>query len=305
MAEGVRLDGRVAVVTGAGGGLGRAHSLLLAKLGAKVVVNDLGGALDGTGSDATPAQKVVDEIKANGGEAVANYDSVSDFEGAQKIIQAAVDNFGKIDILVNNAGVLRDKSLMKMSVDDWNIVISVHLGGTFFCTKAAFPIMRENSYGRIISTASAAGLYGNFGQANYSAAKLGIAGLMNTVKLEGAKYNIKANTIVPTAGTRMTATVMPPEVVEKIKPEYVSPVVGYLASEQCELSGAIMVAGGGYYSRAAIVEGKGAFFSEPEKVTPDDIAAKLSEITNLEGAVPYDSAPAQTAYALSHLFQQQ
>ncbi|MDD5448854.1 MAG: SDR family NAD(P)-dependent oxidoreductase, partial [Actinomycetota bacterium] len=219
--------------------------------------------------------------------------------------QAAVDNFGKIDILVNNAGVLRDKSIMKMSVDDWNIVISVHLAGTFYCTKAAFPIMRENSYGRIISTASAAGLYGNFGQANYSAAKLGIAGLMNTVKLEGAKYNIKANTIVPTAGTRMTATVMPPEVVEKIKPEYVSPVVGYLASEQCELSGAIMVAGGGYFSRAAIVEGKGVFFSEPEKVTPDDIAAKLPEITNLEGAVPYDSAPAQTAYALSHLFQQQ
>jgi len=301
MAEEIRFDGRVAVVTGAGGGLGRAHALLLASRGAKVVVNDLGGAVNGTGSGTTPAENVCEEIRAQGGEAVPNFSSVATWEGAQEIIKTAVDNFGKVDILINNAGILRDKSMLKMDIEDWNIVIAVHLSGTFFCTKAALPIMRENNYGRIISTASAAGLYGNFGQTNYGAAKMGIAGLMNTVKLEGAKYNIKANTLVPIAGTRLTATVMPPQVVEKLKPEYVSPVVAYLASEQCELSGAILTAGAGYFSRAAMVEGPGVFFDDPESVTPEDIAAKLSEITSLEGAKEYDSATAQTGYALSHV----
>ncbi|MDD5748168.1 MAG: SDR family oxidoreductase [Actinomycetota bacterium] len=301
MAEEIRFDGRVAVVTGAGGGLGRAHSLLLASRGAKVVINDLGGTFDGTGADKTPAEKVCDEIRAQGGEAVPNYSSVATWEGAQEIIKTAVDNFGKIDILINNAGILRDKSMLKMEIEDWDKVMKVHLYGTFYCTKAAFPIMRENSYGRIVSTASAAGIYGNFGQTNYGAAKMGIAGLTNTVKLEGAKYNIKANTIVPIAGTRLTATVMPPQVVEKLKPEYVSPVVAYLCSEQCELTGAICTAGAGYFSRAAIVEGPGVFFDDPDNVTPDDIVAKLSEITSLEGAKEYDSANAQTAYALSHL----
>ncbi len=301
MADEIRFDGRVAVVTGAGGGLGRAHALLLASRGAKVVVNDLGGAMDGTGSDTTPAQRVVDEIKAAGGEAVANYDSVSEWESAQRIIQTAIDNYGKIDILINNAGILRDRSMLKMSIDDWNIVIAVHLSGTFFCTKAALPYMRENNYGRIVSTASAAGLYGNFGQTNYGAAKLGIAGLMNSVKLEGAKYNIKANTLVPIAGTRLTATVLPPNVVEKLKPEYVSPIVAYLCSEQCELSGAMLVAGGGYFSRAAVCEGPGVFFDDPDSMTVEDVAAKMQEITSLEGAVEYDSATAQTMHALSHM----
>lgn len=301
MADEIRFDDRVAVVTGAGGGLGRAHALLLASRGAKLVVNDLGGSMDGTGAGATPAQQVCDEIKAAGGEAVPNYDSVSEWDSAQKIIQTAMDSFGKIDILINNAGILRDKSIMKMSIDDWNLVISVHLSGTFFCTKAAFPTMRENGYGRILSTASAAGLYGNFGQVNYAAAKLGIAGMMNAVKLEGAKYNIKANTLVPIAGTRLTATVMPPNVVDKLKPEFVSPLAAYLVSENCELSGAMMVAGGGYFSRAAVMEGPGAFFDDPEKVSPDDIAAKISQITSVDGAKEYDGATAQTMYALSHL----
>jgi NAD(P)-dependent dehydrogenase (short-subunit alcohol dehydrogenase family) len=257
--------------------------------------------MDGAGADATPAQKVCDEIKAAGGEAVPNYDSVSEWDSAQSIIKTAIDSFGKVDILINNAGILRDKSIMKMEIADWDLIMAVHLSGTFFCTKAAFPFMREAGYGRILSTASAAGLYGNFGQTNYGAAKLGIAGMMNSVKLEGAKYNIKANTLVPVAGTRLTATVMPPQVVEKLKPEFVSPLAAYLVSEPCELSGAMMVAGAGYFSRAAVVEGPGVFFDAPEAVTPDDIAAKIGDICKLEGAVEYDSAPAQTGHALSHI----
>jgi len=301
MADDIRFDDRVAVITGAGGGLGRAHALLLASRGAKVVVNDLGGSMDGTGGGATPAQAVCDEIKAAGGEAVPNYESVSEWDSAQKIIQTAIDAFGKVDILINNAGILRDKSMLKMEVQDWELIIAVHLSGTFFCTKAAFPYMREAGYGRVLSTASAAGLYGNFGQTNYGAAKLGIAGMMNSVKLEGAKYNIKANTLVPVAGTRLTATVMPPQVVEKLKPEFVSPIAAYLVSEACELSGSMLVAGAGYFSRAAVVEGPGYFFDDPAVVTPDDIAANIAAISKLEGAVEYDSAPAQTGHALSHI----
>ncbi|MBK5093381.1 MAG: SDR family oxidoreductase [Actinobacteria bacterium] len=301
MADEIRFDDRVAIVTGAGGGLGRAHALLLASRGAKVVVNDLGGAMDGTGKGTTAAEQVVKEIKDAGGEAVPNYDSVSEWDSAQNVIKTAIDAYGKIDILVNNAGILRDKSMMKMEAQDWDLVIAVHLSGTFFCTKAVFPHMREAGYGRILSTASAAGLYGNFGQTNYGAAKLGIAGLMNTVKLEGAKYNIKANTLVPIAGTRLTATVLPPQVVEKLLPEFVSPMAAYLVSEQCELSGAMMVSGGGYFSRAAVTEGPGVFFDDPGAVTIEDIASKVSEITSLEGAVEYEAATAQTMHALSHM----
>jgi NAD(P)-dependent dehydrogenase (short-subunit alcohol dehydrogenase family) len=264
-------------------------------------VNDLGGAMDGTGSETTAAQKVVDEIKEAGGEATPNFDSVSDWESAQKIVGTTRDTYGKIDILINNAGILRDKSMMKMEVKDWELVIAVHLSGTFFCTKAALPNMRENNYGRILSTASAAGLYGNFGQTNYGAAKMGIAGMMNSVKLEGAKYNIKANTLVPIAGTRLTATVMPPQVVDQLKPEYVSPLAVYLCSERCDVSGAMMTAGAGYFSRAAVVEGPGVFFDDAAAVTVDDIAGKIADRTNLEGAEEYDSATAQTGHALSKI----
>jgi NAD(P)-dependent dehydrogenase (short-subunit alcohol dehydrogenase family) len=257
--------------------------------------------MDGTGKGTTAAEQVVKEIKDAGGEAVPNYDSVSEWDSAQNIIKTAIDAYGKIDILINNAGILRDKSLMKMSIEDWDLIVAVHLSGTFFCTKAAFPNMRENSYGRILSTASGAGLYGNFGQVNYAAAKLGIAGMMNAVKLEGAKYNIKANTLVPIAGTRLTATVMPPNVVEMLKPEFVSPLAAYLVSEQCELSGAMMVSGGGYVSRAAVTEGPGVFFDDPAAVTIEDIASKLGEITTLEGSAEYEAATAQTMHALSHM----
>lgn len=301
MAEEIRFDGKVAVITGAGGGLGKTYALLLAKRGAKVVVNDLGGTFDGTGADNTPAQKVVDEIKAAGGEAVPSYDSVAEWESAQKIIRTALDNYGRIDILINNAGILRDKSLMKMEIDDYRKIISVHLDGTFFCTKAAFPHMREQGYGRIVSTASAAGVYGNFGQTNYGAAKMGIAGLMNCVCQEGAKYGILANTIVPTAGTRLTATVMPAEIVEKVKPDYVAPIVAWLCSEQCQVSGKMFTAGGGYYSRAAVVEGPGVFFDPSKEITVEMVVEKLSQIMDIGGGREFASAMEQTGYALSKM----
>ncbi len=300
MAE-VRFDDRVAIVTGAGGGLGRAHALLLASRGAKVVVNDLGGSVDGVGGDQTPAQKVVDEIKAAGGEAVANYDSVSEWENAQKIVQTALDAFGSIDILVNNAGILRDKSMLKMTIEDYELVRSVHLDGTFFCIKAALPHMRESSYGRIVSTASGTGVYGNFGQTNYGAAKMGIVGLTNCVKQEGAKYNILANVLVPQAGTRMTATVLPPNILEKLKPEFVSPIVGWLASEQCDVSGQIFMAGAGYFSRSAVVEGPGAFMDPEGEITIEDVVANLDKIKSLEGGREFGNVTEQTGYVLSNL----
>ncbi|NMD42212.1 MAG: SDR family oxidoreductase [Firmicutes bacterium] len=297
----LRFDGRVAVITGAGGGLGKAYALLLAGRGARVVVNDLGGTFDGEGADSTPAQKVVDQIKSAGGEAVANYESVSEWESAQKIIQAAVDHYGQIDILINNAGILRDKSLLKMEIADYLKVIEVHLNGTYYCTKAAFAHMREQSYGRIVSTASAAGVYGNFGQTNYGAAKMGIVGLMNCVCQEGARYGVLANTVVPTAGTRLTATVMPPDVVDKVKPEYVAPMVVYMCSEQFQESGKIYTAGGGYFSRAAVVEGPGIFLDTAAGITPDMIARQIEKISSLEGGREYSSAMDQTGYVLSRM----
>lgn len=297
----IRFDTKVAVVTGAGGGLGKAYALLLAARGAKVVVNDLGGTFDGSGSDATPAQQVVDEIKAAGGDAVANYDSVAEWESAQKIINTAVENYGRLDILINNAGILRDKSILKMEMDDYRKIMSVHLDGTFFCTKAAFAIMKEQAYGRIVSTASAAGLYGNFGQTNYGAAKMGIAGMMNCVAQEGARYNIKANTIVPTAGTRLTFTVMPEDVIGKVKPEYVAPVVAWLCSEECNETAKMISAGGGYFSRAAVVEGPGVVFDSTKEITVEMIVEKLDQIMSLEGGREYASAMEQAGTVLSKM----
>ncbi len=297
----VRFDGRVAVITGAGGGLGRAYALLLSSRGAKVVVNDLGGSFDGVGADTRAAQLVVDEIKAAGGEAAPSYDSVSDPESAENIIKTAVDAFGKVDILINNAGILRDKSLLKMSLEDYRLVMSVHMDGTYFCTKAAFPIMREQGYGRIVNTASGTGVYGNFGQANYGAAKMGIVGFTNCIKQEGAKYNILANVIVPQAGTRMTATVLPPNVVDKLKPDYVAPIVGWLVSEQCNVSGQLYMAGAGYYSRSAITEGPGVFLDPEGTITIEDVVEKLPQIQSLEGGREYGSVTEQTMHVLSNL----
>ncbi|CAH1978143.1 unnamed protein product [Acanthoscelides obtectus] len=218
----LRFDGRVAVVTGAGAGLGRAYALLFASRGAKVVVNDLGVSRHGDGSSSNAADKVVEEIRRNGGTAVANYDSVVEGE---KVIKTALDNFGKVDILINNAGILRDKSLVKMTDQDWDLIHQVHVKGSFKTSQAAFPIFKKQGYGRIIMTSSVAGLYGNFGQANYSAAKMGLVGLSHTVAKEGAKYNIHCNVIVPTAGSRLTEDILPPDLFAELRPELIAPVV--------------------------------------------------------------------------------
>ncbi len=277
---------RVAVITGAGGGLGRQYALELARRGAKVVVNDLGGARDGSGKGSkSPADKVVKEIEDMGGEAVANFDNVATVEGGENLIKTAVDNFGKVDIVINNAGILRDKSFLKMEPDNWNAVIAVHLKGAYNVTRPAFKVMKENGFGRIIMTTSAAGLYGNFGQTNYSAAKMGLVGFMNTLKIEGAKYDIKINTIAPVAASRLTEDIMPPDIFEKMKPEYVVPMVTYLCSGECDTSGSIFNAGIGYFNRAAVMTGKGTQIGDKENLpTPEDIHANWDKINDMEGA---------------------
>jgi len=284
----INYEGRVAVVTGAGGGLGRSHALLMASRGAKVVVNDLGGSRDGTGAGSEMADQVVQEIIDAGGEAVANYDGVHTWEGGQAIVQTAIDTWGRCDIVVNNAGILRDVTFAKMEEDQLDLVIKVHLYGGFHVTKAAWPHMRDNNYGRVINTTSGSGLYGNFGQSNYSAAKLGLVGLTRTLALEGAKYNITANVIAPVAASRMTEDIMPPQLLEVLEPENVSPLVAYLASEACTDSGKIFSVGGGYIARVAIVEGPGATFDEG--FTPEDVQAKFGRVCDMplgEGSVEF------------------
>ncbi|MBX3184954.1 MAG: SDR family oxidoreductase [Polyangiaceae bacterium] len=294
----IRFDNRVAIVTGAGGGLGRSHALLLASRGAKVVVNDLGGSFDGQGSSQSMADKVVEEIRAAGGEAVASYDGVDTLEGAEKIVAKAKEAFGKLDIVINNAGILRDVSFVKMTIEDWDKVLQVHLTGTMNVSKAAWGLLRDNKFGRVVNTTSAAGLYGNFGQANYSAAKLGIVGLSNTLAIEGAKYDIKVNTIAPIAKSRMTETVMPPEVLEKLLPEYVSPLVAYLASEGCASSGEVYAVGGGYISRVAIVEGAGVGLKQH---SPEDVASAWEQISDLSKARPFENAMTAAGQAMQHV----
>jgi NAD(P)-dependent dehydrogenase (short-subunit alcohol dehydrogenase family)/putative sterol carrier protein len=274
-----RFDGKVAIITGAGGALGRAYALLFASRGASVVVNDLGVSMSGEDSDNTPAQKVVNEIKAMGGKAVANYDSVTDGE---KIVQTAIDNFGRVDIVVNNAGILRDVSFHKMTDKQWNIVHQVHVYGAYKVTRAAWPHMRKNGYGRIIMTASAAGVYGNFGQANYSAAKLALYGFSSTLAKEGAKKNIHCNTICPVAGSRMTETVLPPDLVSALKPEYIAPLVAHLCHEDCEENGGIFELGAGWVSQLRFQRAKGAFFPLNNNFTPEAVQAKWGEITNFD-----------------------
>jgi 3-hydroxy-3-methylglutaryl CoA synthase/NAD(P)-dependent dehydrogenase (short-subunit alcohol dehydrogenase family)/putative sterol carrier protein len=287
--ERVRFDGRVAIVTGAGGGLGRVYALELAKRGAKVVVNDFGGARDGSGAgSSTPAQKVVDEIRAQGGEAVANYDNVATAEGGAGIVKSALDAFGRVDILINNAGILRDKGFLKMEPENWKAVLDVHLNGAFNVTRPAFAAMRDGGYGRIVMTTSAAGLYGNFGQTNYSSAKMALVGFMNTLKLEGQKYDIKVNTIAPVASSRLTEDVMPPDLFDKMKPEYISPLVLYLASEECPATGSVFNVAAGYFNRAAVMTGPGKIVKgETGMPTPEDIHANWKDINSMEGAKEY------------------
>ena len=249
-------DGKVAIITGAGGGLGRQHALLLASRGALIVVNDLGGSVDGTGENASAAQKVVDEIKAAGGEAVANHSSVATPEGGQEIVQTAIDTYGRVDIVINNAGILRDKAFHNMEPDLMNPVFDVHLKGAFHVTQPAWVRMREQGYGRIISTSSAAGIFGNFGQTNYGAAKMGLVGFTRVLAVEGAKYNIKANAIAPLALTRMTEDLMG-SLADKLDPGQVSPIVGWLAHEDCPVSGQIFSVGGGRVANVFIGETQG------------------------------------------------
>jgi NAD(P)-dependent dehydrogenase (short-subunit alcohol dehydrogenase family) len=275
----IDFKGKVAIVTGAGAGLGKNHALELAKRGAKVVVNDLGSSVDGSGGSSAAAQAVVDEIKKAGGEAIANGASVSDKKGAESIVADAVKAFGTVDILINNAGILRDKSFSKVTLEDFELIVSVHLLGSVYVTKAAWPVMLEKGYGRIVMTTSSSGLYGNFGQSNYGAAKLGVIGLMNTLKIEGEKKNVKVNAIAPIAATRMTEGLgIPEEFFKKLKPELVTPAVLFLCSENAP-TGLIIEAGAGHYSKVAIVEAKGVKLGD--NVTPEDIEANIGKITDM------------------------
>ncbi|MFW5988829.1 MAG: SDR family NAD(P)-dependent oxidoreductase, partial [Desulfosudaceae bacterium] len=286
----VRFDDRVAVITGAGGGLGRTYALQLAARGAKVVVNDLGGSRDGSGKgSSSAADKVVEEIKAAGGEAVANYDNVATPEGGQAIIQSALDAFGTVDILINNAGILRDKSFVKMEPENWQAVLDVHLHGAYHVTRPAFKVMKEKGYGRILMTTSAAGLYGNFGQTNYSSAKMALVGFMNTLKIEGAKYDVKVNTIAPIAASRLTEDIMPPDIFEKMDPEFVSAMALYLCSERCPVNGSIYNAGMGFFNRAGLVTGPGAVLDGGDKDFPsaEDIRDNFTRISSLKNGREY------------------
>ncbi len=281
----IRFDGKVAIVTGAGGGLGRQHALELARRGAKVVVNDLGGSVDGAGGSSAAADAVVAEIKAAGGEAISNGSSVTDDAGVALMIKQAMDTWGRIDILIANAGILRDKSFAKMEIADFELVLNVHLMGTVKPTKAVWEIMREQNYGRIVVTTSSSGMYGNFGQANYGAAKLGIIGFMNTIKLEGQKNNIHINAISPVAATRMTENLMPPAVLEKLKPEYVTPGVVYLASEEAP-TGAILTAGAGAFALSRIYETEGVYLGEGG-LSVEEVRDNWSKISDPEGQQAY------------------
>ena len=281
----INFKNRVAIITGAGEGIGREYALDLAKRGAAVVVNDIGQDSDLVQT----ADKVVYEIKSAGGQAVASFESVATMEGGQNIINMAMDHFGKVDILINNAGILRDRTFMKMTEQEWDDVISVHLKGAFCVTQPAVRIMKENNYGRIVFTASSSGMYGNFGQSNYGAAKMGVIGIMNTLKLETAKLNIKINTVAPNAATGMTQGVFPDEVAKRIKPEFNTPMVTYLSSEENQESGMIFTMSAGWFARSAMVSGKGSCIGDTKRpIRAEEIRDKFDQVKNLENALPYD-----------------
>ena len=288
----IRFDGRVAIVTGAGAGLGRCHAVELAKRGAKVVVNDLGAALDGSGRSDSAAQQVVDQITDAGGQAMAHGADVSDAEQVADMVARTRDKWGRIDILVNNAGILRDKTFAKMELSDFRKVVEVHLMGTATVTHACWPIMRDQRYGRIVLTASSSGLYGNFGQSNYGAAKAAMVGLMNVLHLEGARDDIRVNTLAPTAATRMTQDLMPPEALELLRPETITPGVLYLVSEDAP-SRVILGAGAGSFAVTKIYETPGATLTG-DALTPEGVAAAFDRISNPEGQQELTQAFQQT-----------
>ena len=289
----IRFDGKVAIVTGAGGGLGRQHALELARRGARVVVNDLGGSVDGSGGGSEASHRVVEEIKALGGEAIANGSSVTDDAGVQRMVKDAMDAWGRIDILVANAGVLRDKTFAKMEIADFEFVLGVHLMGTVKPAKAVWEIMREQNYGRIVVTTSSSGLYGNFGQSNYGAAKMGVIGLMNTLKLEGQKNNIHVNAISPVAATRMTENLMPPEILERLKPEFVTPAVVFLCSEEAP-TGTILTAGAGAFALSRIYETEGVYLGEGG-LSAEEVRDNWAKIADPAGSQAYFMGGEQSA----------
>jgi 3-hydroxyacyl-CoA dehydrogenase/3a,7a,12a-trihydroxy-5b-cholest-24-enoyl-CoA hydratase len=286
----LRFDNRVAIITGAGNGLGRSHALFFASRGARVVANDLGGSARGEGKSSAAADKVVQEIHAAGGQAVANYDSVED--GA-KIVQSALDSFGGVDIVINNAGILRDVSFQKMTEQDWDLIYRVHLLGAFRVTQAAWNHMREKGYGRIVFTTSAAGLYGNFGQANYSAVKMGLVGLAQTLAIEGKKKGVHTNAIAPLAGSRLTETILPPDLIAALKPEHVTPLVAWLCHESCEESGATFEVGGGFMGKLRWERAEGELFNLSRPITPEAVRASWEKIAGFAKTThPADGAAA-------------
>jgi NAD(P)-dependent dehydrogenase (short-subunit alcohol dehydrogenase family) len=289
---GLRFDGKVAIVTGAGGGLGRCHALELARRGAKLVINDLGGSVDGSGGSSDAAQKVVAEIKAMGGHAIANGSSVTDDSGVALLAKQTMDAFGRVDILINNAGVLRDKSFVKMEFKDFQFVVDVHLMGAVKVTKAVWETMKTQQYGRIVMTTSSSGLYGNFGQSNYGAAKMGQVGLMQTLKIEGQKDNIRVNAVAPVAATRMTENIIPQQMQDALKPEFITPGVIYLVSEDAP-SGAILSAGGGVFALAQVIESNGVFLGQ-QNLTAEAVAENWGKITDMTGAKAYFMGGEQT-----------
>ena len=288
-------DGKVAIITGAGGGLGRQHALMMAKRGALIVVNDLGGSIDGVGSNASAAQLVVDEIKAIGGEAVADHNTVATPEGGQAIVQTAIDTYGRVDIVINNAGILRDKAFHNMTPDLLNPVLDVHLKGAFYVTQPAFVHMREQGYGRIISTSSAAGVFGNFGQTNYGAAKMGLVGFTRVLGVEGARFNIKANAIAPLAMTRMTEDILG-ALKDKLAPELVSPLVAFLAHEECPVSGQLFSVGGGRVAHVFLGETNGYY---SPTLTPEDVQNNWETITARDNFSVPNNLGEETAMFLS------
>ncbi|MCZ4313548.1 SDR family NAD(P)-dependent oxidoreductase [Comamonadaceae bacterium G21597-S1] len=284
-------NGRVAIVTGAGGGLGEQHALALAARGAKVLVNDLGGARDGSGGSETAAQAVVAKIKAAGGEAIANRASVTDVDAVQAMVQQAMDAWGRVDILVNNAGILRDKTFAKMEIDDFRLVLEVHLMGAVYCTKAVWPIMMAQKYGRVVMTTSSSGLYGNFGQSNYGAAKMALVGLMQTLALEGAKYDIRVNCLAPTAATRMTEGLMPEEVLRALEPRAVSPAMLVMASEQAP-NRTILCAGAGTFEAAHITLTQGVWIGAQDDAA-EQLAQRLDAVRDRQGEMVPESGSGQ------------
>ena len=288
----IRFDNKVAVITGAGNGLGKSHALFLASRGAKVVVNDLGGTVAGTGGSRAVADAVVEEITASGGEAVANYDTVATEEGGQRVIQTALDAFGTVDILINNAGNVRDKSFAKMNLDDFRSLIDVHLMGAVYCTHAAWPIMREKGFGRVVMTTSSAGLYGNHGHTNYGTAKMALIGLMNSLKEEGRRYNITVNAIAPIALTRMSEPATTPQYAPLMKPEFVTAAVAWLCAPDNTDSGHIIQAGAGYYAKIEVREAAGVLFDTETIPQPEQIRERYTEITDMGEAAPYENASA-------------